>query len=88
MRPLDYYRLYQQENSTERDVVKERFNDQENQKKKQQKKSFPWVIRGIGRCTLIGAIFLFAKRGNADSGGTPSHCSRGTKHGHGLYQIG
>lgn len=41
-------------------------------KKKRQKKSFPWRLVALGGVLVIGAIFLVAKAGSADGGGTPS----------------
>src|SRR6266545_2914137 len=41
-------------------------------KKKQQKKSFPWMIVVLGVALLVGAVFLFSNRSSAVSGGTPA----------------
>src|SRR6266540_6324189 len=41
-------------------------------KKKRQQKSFSWALVVLGGVLLIAAIFVFAKGGTADSGGTPS----------------
>ena len=41
-------------------------------KKRQQRKSFPWVILILGGVILAAAIFLFTNTGSAESGGTPA----------------
>ncbi len=41
-------------------------------RRQKQRKGFPWVFLAFGGILVIAALFLFAKQGDGDGGGTSS----------------
>ena len=41
-------------------------------KKHKQRRSFPWALIVLGGLFIVAAVFLFARRGGGNDGGTPS----------------
>jgi len=40
--------------------------------KRQKKQNFPWLLLALGGILVAAAVFLFAKQGGGDGGGTPA----------------
>ena len=54
-----------------------------------RRKSFPWLVTGLGAALVIAAAFLFANQGGEDSGGgTPAIAADPQKIDYGYVQFG
>jgi hypothetical protein len=52
------------------------------------KKTFPWLIIGLGAILLVVAVFLFANQGGSDGSGTPVIVVDQPKIDYGYVQFG
>lgn len=57
-------------------------------KRPNRKKSFPWLVIGLGVILVIVAVFLFANQGGGDGGGTPVIAVDQTKIDYGYVPFG
>jgi hypothetical protein len=57
-------------------------------RKQGQKKSFPWLVIGLGAILVIVAAFLFANQGGGDASGTPVITVDQEKIDYGYVQFG